>query len=693
MPAASANLPDGDNVAESTPADAIVFRPVTPKSTSQNTASGTTPSPNALSSTTPGATPNITPGTAPEATSDAAPDVSPSAAPDAASSATPNATPSATPNATPNITSNAVSGTASGTSPTVAAIVSHSTATAPAEPLIRPHPGTIETITTEQQAEALAEYLTDPDREHPALVVSRRFGRALFDLNWLMTQLSDVATVVDLSTSQATMHLSQSMPRGTHVFGGSARLYPPGIDWVDHPNQMPPYYIGWSDAEISSLSGTIVDTAQGMVARGWSSASAPALTNRQTVHGEIRKVYPGRGIAQLDDGMLASVVLPERYDADYSRLLHIGQRFTGSMDPQQRVVMVDVTERDPIEAIGAYREGATVLARVSTVRADYCIVELFPGFRLRATAEDAFDTDDDLRLMLSEGMVIPMLIIVRGDAVAGMIQQDWLLSFTDADVTALVDAPSLLDGGPAWLNPDDLRTVDAPTVEGSTAMISQFDSVDDLREFLAPGHADTIPFPAATEMYQHLDRLRTLNEQLCTERDRLRGELERMKTHMLNRQRERSHDSQQYRRYRDLFPDADDGAAFERDQMDAAIRRAWALRFPAGDKCNHPLPKRWEYADQFFDTLERTHIGLGKVVDVIVEVLVGIDTRQPGRQHHRLRSGTGGDDPYRLGPSGETCFRVALQVNFPQARRLHYMKAANGLITFASVRNHDDFSL
>ena len=64
-------------------------------------------------------------------------------------------------------------------------------------------PGTALAISAADAAEALSEYLTSPDRQHPAVVVPRRFGTPLFDANSLASNLHDVAAVFDLVTPKA----------------------------------------------------------------------------------------------------------------------------------------------------------------------------------------------------------------------------------------------------------------------------------------------------------------------------------------------------------------------------------------------------------------------------------------------------------------------------------------------------------
>lgn len=63
--------------------------------------------------------------------------------------------------------------------------------------------GTAIAISDADEAEALSEYLTSLDRQHPAVVVTRRFGKPLFDANSLASNLHDVAAVFDLVTPKA----------------------------------------------------------------------------------------------------------------------------------------------------------------------------------------------------------------------------------------------------------------------------------------------------------------------------------------------------------------------------------------------------------------------------------------------------------------------------------------------------------
>lgn len=72
------------------------------------------------------------------------------------------------------------------------------------------------------------------------------------------------------------------------------------------------------------------------------------------------------------------------------------------------------------------------------------------------------------------------------------------------------------------------------------------------------------------------------------------------------------------------------------------------------------------------------------------EVLTGLAADIPGRELHRLRTGNGGGDPYRVRADGARAFRASLQVNTPSARRLHYWQLPNGQIELSRVVLHDD---
>lgn len=91
----------------------------------------------------------------------------------------------------------------------------------------------------------------------------------------------------------------------------------------------------------------------------------------------------------------------------------------------------------------------------------------------------------------------------------------------------------------------------------------------------------------------------------------------------------------------------------------------------------------WTVGPHFFRTWNEIEgISRSKVIDVLVEVLTGLDTELPSRELHQLRSGDSGNAPAMTRADGATAWRVSLQVKTPSARRLHYWRLPDGSIEF-----------
>jgi hypothetical protein len=126
------------------------------------------------------------------------------------------------------------------------------------------------------------------------------------------------------------------------------------------------------------------------------------------------------------------------------------------------------------------------------------------------------------------------------------------------------------------------------------------------------------------------------------------------------------------------------------DQFDFEVRVAWARRTARDEKPELPLAS-YSLGDGFLASLTEVEgASRAKVVDVVVDVLTGRVHELEGRESHQLRQSGGPTAPYVTRSDGSTCWRVALQRNAPQARRLHYWQRPNGSVELSSVRKHDD---
>ncbi|TPF97396.1 hypothetical protein EP30_02905 [Bifidobacterium sp. UTCIF-39] len=539
----------------------------------------------------------------------------------------------------------------------------------------------------EDQAEELAEYLTDPERRIPVVVATRTSTTHLpvFDTESLARELESTAIVFELDNAKTAWNLTAALPPDAQVYGGMLRAYPPNLEWVDDPGLLGGPYGGFTDEQRRIQRRQLIDDTVGMLAHAYST-NAPAVPEHTVpVTATVIGVYPQRGIARLTSGGMASVTLPPETDgipADH--VLARGQVIHGEFNPRDRMIS-GLAIRPGKDAIADYADGDTVLGRVDTVRMDYCMVTLYPGMKILVEASDAlgdaFDEHEDLRLLLDRGTVLSMLIVARGTD-----QNDWLVSFVEADKDHIRPAPALVEGGPPWLSPKDQGALKPGADERQRAIVIDADT--DVRDLIpedAGGEAAEMIMTLAAQIGEE----QRANRRMSTELHDLRRQNASLREDAISQRRARIYQGQQYRTLRGLFRNDRERLVFERDRFTMWIREAWALRFPAADKPHRRLPDTWDYTSAFFDSLEKTQINRDRVVDAALEVLTGIAQQSKSRQCHRLRTGSGAEDPFRVGPHGEKVWRIYLDQGH-SARRLHYYEDARGRYTFALVGVHDD---
>ncbi|MBT1177271.1 hypothetical protein [Bifidobacterium callimiconis] len=548
--------------------------------------------------------------------------------------------------------------------------------------------GTVHLV-REDQAEELAEYLTDPERRIPVVVATRTSSthRPVFDTESLARELESTAIVFELDSAKTAWNLTAALPTDAQVYGGMLRAYPPDLEWVDDPSRLGGPYGGFTEEQRKIQRRQLIDDAEGMVARAYSTIAPTVPEQTVPVTATVIGVYPQRGIARLVSGAMASVILPAETDGipvPADRMLARGQVIHGEFSSRDRMI-TGLAVRVGKDAIADYAEGDTVLGRIDTVRMDYCMVTLYPGVKIMVEAADAlgdaFGEHEDLRLLLDPGTVLPMLIVARGTE-----QNDWLVSFVEADKEHIKSAPAMIDGGPAWLQPADQGVLKPNADDRQRAIVIDADT--DVRE-LIPEDAGEDAAEMIMTLAAQIGEEQRANEKMRAELDTLQRQNGSLREDAMSQRRARIYQGQQYRTLRGLFRNDKERLLFERDRFDMWIREAWALRFPAADKKHRQLPEHWDYTSEFFDSLEKTQINRQRVVDAALEVLTGIAQQSKSRRCHRLRTGSGAEEAFRVGPHGEKVWRIYLDQGH-SARRLHYYEDAKGQYTFASVGVHDD---
>ncbi|GLY28261.1 hypothetical protein [Kineosporia sp. NBRC 101731] len=605
----------------------------------------------------------------------------------------------------------------------------------------------VQTITGPRRAEELAEELNRPGRLRPTVVVTMARGaeRPYIDAGRLARELDGLADVYLICDPAASWAFSRGMPEMTQVYGGAGRVYPTGLEWVRDLRRSRLRF-AYSEAEGTATTERLLDDglraadAAGLLrARTAAPGRGPAPEVKGTVSGcpnpsQAMVMLEGGGYATIQVGLLCAGVASDR-------LFERGMQVHGIYDDRSRRLDVSGMRMPPGERMAEVVDGEVLLGRVESVGESVCEIALLPGFpsflsRARVTG----DLTDDLRDLMSVGEVVPVRVCAGGTA----------LSMVDVDDDVPVRSLAVLPGGPGWLAPMESPAVSGrpegpdpsgPVVVPLPAPVPNVrvpglsylekgdagtrDDVEQLHEgstvrelprptpsMLAGRAAQVLERPAkktalrsallAVEEERSAKRLALvekarLEEELRSstlEMQHLEAELARRiglleaRDRELERLRRRNRrgaqrDHREMLSSEDLFTDPEDRFRFD-------VTVCWARRIPAGEKTGRPL-SAYRLGSRFLASIEGTPgVDRDKVVDVTVEVLTGLAGTSAGRQMHALRTGLGGNDQPVRRDDGATCFRVSLQRNTPQARRLHFWKWAEE-IEFSRVVLHDDY--
>ncbi|MDP9825142.1 hypothetical protein [Kineosporia succinea] len=610
-----------------------------------------------------------------------------------------------------------------------------------------------QTITGPRRAEELAEELNRPGRTRPTVVVTMARGadRPYIDAERLADELEGLAEVYLISDPAASWSFSRGMPEMTQVYGGAGRVYPIGLEWV-HDLRRSRLRFAYSDAEGVVTTERLIEdglkaaAAAGLLLSPTTVASRGPLPEVTGVVGGCPN--PSQAVVTLEDGSYATIQVGLLCPGVHSdRLFERGMKVRGVFDEKSRRLDVSGMLASPGERMAEVSDGEVLLGRVESVGESSCEIALLPGVssfvsRARVTGDAA----DDLRDLMSVGEVVPVRV-AAGGASLNMVDVDdeapsralallpggpgWLvLREVVAPPEAADPLEALAPGGeeapgagdppvPVW------KPAPPAVVHDVRSYLEKTPDVVSLHDG-APVRALPRPSPAllAARAVQVLERpvrkealqstQRALEEARATsrvtllEKARLEQELRSATLEMqhleaelkrrirlleardgeLERLRRRNRKGAQRDHRETLSSDDLFADAVERFRFDVTV--CWARRIPAGEKQGRPLGS-FTVGPRFLSSLEETPgVDRGKVVDVAVEVLTGLAGTSAGRQMHALRTGLGGNDQPVRRDDGATCFRVALQRNAPQARRLHFWKSSEE-IEFSRVVLHDDY--
>lgn len=119
-----------------------------------------------------------------------------------------------------------------------------------------------------------AQLLLDPLRTDPVLVLTIPKGaqRPLFNAPGLASRIGANGNVVEVE-DEGTWALNRQLPEGARVFGGAARIYPPGTDWMTNAS-LAPRRLARDRAEAAQHEDALVSTMLGEEAPTWSTSTS-----------------------------------------------------------------------------------------------------------------------------------------------------------------------------------------------------------------------------------------------------------------------------------------------------------------------------------------------------------------------------------------------------------------------------------
>lgn len=541
-------------------------------------------------------------------------------------------------------------------------------------------------------------------RQRPLVLISSASDSTYaFDPARVAHEIGDVADVVTIETGEVTYALERVLPEKAHVFGGAARSYPPDFgdapDWWRSVLRFPERHDASELVDDALAQVTTMPEARELDRRTWVTATVELISGAT---GNVARLNSGTRV------MVNADLLPPHIRLEDA--LVVGASIEGWL--AGRDLSPEAVEPD----FGDFTDGAITLARVMKVtdhRVNLSLHPLVPEFALRRRDVVAgADAGENAEVRLTD--VVRVGETVRARVCRGAT--GLALSLIDADgPTVIVEPPPLVRGGAAWLREGD-HAFAAETGEEQPAGEQVTPATAAVPQSAPPTHAvagqlegevkglraDVTELRGAlarlardlrvgTDL-ETLDRLRDETTQLSSELHRERGRREegaRMIARLTQELREarasrESPAPTSVRTSREDWPDAQDWIRHE-------VSSAWATRVTASEKSRYPV-RDYRIGPTFANSLEVLDAAqFAKVMRAVVDVVTGRVVDIPGRELHRLRQGTGGDDPYVVRADGARCWRASIESNVPSARRLHYWELPGGVVELSRVVLHDDF--
>lgn len=306
-------------------------------------------------------------------------------------------------------------------------------------------------VTTAAELETLVSGLCNPQRREPWCIITSTFdGTFPLDPEAIASQTSGISEVWVVPTGRHSYKLDELLPEGSTVFGGAARTFPGGSEWMRDVTLTRRHMPGQTDRENAAIMENVTSDVQAMAYRAG------------LLEGRKRSLKPTTAIIKtfLADGARAVVELPngtwatlaQELTTDVVRLdstFDVGQVLEGTYDDELKTFLIDLPTYDQKQFLETFPPGTVTLAWVSEVSRQRGSVTVFPGLDVPFVREDLSPNPKDrVDLLLAKGDIITVRILRNANGKLAVRMHD-------VDDDEIIEPPlSLVPGGKPWLTDD-----------------------------------------------------------------------------------------------------------------------------------------------------------------------------------------------------------------------------------------------
>lgn len=309
----------------------------------------------------------------------------------------------------------------------------------------------IQEVKNLRDVESLVALLFSKTRREPICVVSVPVGvsKLLFDLDRLQSETGDVCDTWIVKTGDLTKEFASRLPEKTEVYGGSARVYPPGTEWTLNPALTKMNFV-YGDSQISKATERLISDIHAMAYLGGLYEKTHTAATKTT--GKVVSFLAGgtRAMIKLSSGAIATISQEFTFpEIPLEWVVKEGMELTGFYDQSQGRFQLDLEVVKPADLLKWFPDRTVTWALVQDVDRQKAILAVHPRLPLvMEKAAMSSNPKDRVDLFLAIGDIVPVRVIRNPQGNVALRMDD-----IDDDEVPIDSLPLIEDGLP-WLTED-----------------------------------------------------------------------------------------------------------------------------------------------------------------------------------------------------------------------------------------------